>query len=405
MKILFLPRWYPSKNDPMLGLFIKRHAEVASHIADVYVLVVLSSKHYTENEITKEGNIITSTYYYRSASTPFLFIDKVINPFRWFICVCKGFFQLTKTYGRVDLIHVNILTRLGVIAWLIKQFYGIPYVVTEHWSRYINGGFQGRLRILITRLIVNGALSVSTITQNLWDSMQCYGIKHSNFVLLPNWVNTDLFRCPISDVIVSEQLDVVLNQLYIDYPCYHPKRFIHVSCFEDRSKNISGLLRSLLEVQKEDPDFECLLIGDGVDFEIVKTYAIQLGLRYPQVQFMGLVEGERLVELYCSASFMVLFSNYENMPVVIGEAFACGLPVIATQTGGIAEYVQDWNGQLIAVGDEHALSLSILYLLNHSDTFDRQHISNYAEQCFGNVVVEKQLRALYNLYPNTDSQS
>lgn len=405
MKILFLPRWYPSKKDPMLGLFIKRHAEVASNFADVIVLAIIGGYTHFESSFMREEKVVTFYYYYPSASTPFLCINQLINQLRWMSCICKGLFQIHRFVGRVDLIHVNILTRLGVVAWLLKQCYGIPYVITEHWSRYINGNFKGWLRVMITRMVVKHASKVSTVSLNLWKSMQRFGLNNLNFILLPNVVDSSVFKSTVYGSDLTERLDTTLNQIYMDYQHFNSRRFIHVSCFEDRSKNISGLLRGLSEIQKVTTHFECLLVGDGIDFEMLKSYAVSLGLKPPQVQFTGLLEGEKLVEKYCSAAFMVLFSNYENMPVVIGEAFACGLPVIATNTGGIAEYLKDWNGHLIPVGDEAALCSAILYLLNHPDEYDRQRIRRYSEQCFGTGRVETQLRELYKINARSEHAS
>ena len=79
-----------------------------------------------------------------------------------------------------------------------------------------------------------------------------------------------------------------------------------------------------------------MLVGEGEDLEMLKSYAVELGLKSPRVQFRGLLTGKALVEAMRSASFLVLFSNYENMPVVVNEAFAVGIPVIATNTGGIS---------------------------------------------------------------------
>lgn len=402
MKILFLPRWYPSKKDPMMGLFIKRHAEVASSFADVFVLVVIADHTCFETEIVTTGKVVTLYYYYPSSKTSYQFINSIINQLSWIYYLTKGLLQLKRKYCSMDLIHVNILTRLGIIAWIVKQLWGIPYVVTEHWSRYINGSFNGALRIWFTRLVIGGAAKVSTVTLNLWESMQRYGLTNPNYMRLSNVVDTSLFKPSVLGFESSVFLEKTLNQLYIDQQCYNPRRFIHVSCFEDRSKNISGLLRVLANLSNTTTNFECLFVGEGIDFEMLKLYADRLGLKHPQVQFTGLLEGSKLVEAYCSASFMVLFSNYENMPVVIGEAFACGLPVITTRTGGIAEYMTDWNGQMISIGDEAALSSSILHFLFHADEFDRQHIRSYAEQCFGTATVEKQLKALYNIHSVND---
>jgi glycosyltransferase involved in cell wall biosynthesis len=85
------------------------------------------------------------------------------------------------------------------------------------------------------------------------------------------------------------------------------------------------------------------------------------------------------------------------MPVVINEAFACGLPVIATDTGGIRERVNDWNGRLVHPKDEEALYSSLLSFLERSNEFDHERIKKYAELWFGRASIEKQLKQLYSL--------
>jgi glycosyltransferase involved in cell wall biosynthesis len=101
------------------------------------------------------------------------------------------------------------------------------------------------------------------------------------------------------------------------------------------------------------------------------------------------------VETMRSASFLVLFSNYENMPVVINEAFAVGIPVIATDTGGISEQVKEWNGRLVNPRDEDALFSTIRSFIEQEHNFDAEKIKNYAELWFGNSAVENQLKELY----------
>jgi len=110
-----------------------------------------------------------------------------------------------------------------------------------------------------------------------------------------------------------------------------------------------------------------------------------------------LVTGEALVYLVHSVSFLVLFSNYENMPVVINEAFAIGIPVIATDTGGISEQVNEWNGRLVKPCDEDALYSSILSMMEDSGRFDQKKIKDYAELWFGSKSIENQLKTLYGL--------
>ncbi len=111
--------------------------------------------------------------------------------------------------------------------------------------------------------------------------------------------------------------------------------------------------------------------------------------------FTGLLEGKNVVEAYQSANFMVMFSNYENMPVVISESLACGLPVVATAVGGIPEYINTENGRLINAGDEAALLESVNYMLDHFLDFDSAKIRQNAVEIFGKQAVAEKLQELY----------
>ena len=381
-KILFLPRWYPSKIDPMPGLFIERHAIAASGFADVAVLAIIPSVDKAEIESEHIDHLLTVRYYFKQGQTNFPFVNKLVNQFRWMTALLNGYRIIRKEMKGFDMLHVNVLTRLGLFALLINYIENTPYVITEHWSRYGNGGFKGFIRIAITRLVVRKAKAVSTVTENLWKSMQLYGIRNQNHLVLQNVVG-DLYFKP------QRTKDTTLAP--------PSNRFVHVSCFEDRSKNISGLLRVLARINKKSSNFECLMVGEGEDLDILKAYANDLELKSPQVQFMGLHTGKALVQIMHSASFLVLFSNYENMPVVINEAFACGLPVIATDTGGIKEQVKEWNGQLVNPKDEDALYLTLLSFMENPKRFDHERIKNYAELWFGSESIEKQLKELYSL--------
>ena len=378
LKILFLPRWYPSKIDPMPGLFIERHAKVVSLFADIAVLAVIQTQDLSVIEIDRADHLLTLRYYFKSGETGSSSFNKVINQFRWFVAMLNGYRIVRKEMKGFDLLHVNVLTRMGLFALLIRAIENTPYVITEHWTRYINGGFKGTLRMAVTRLVVRKARAVSTVTDHLWKSMQSYGMANPDHIVLQNVVEDIYFRSQI-------------------HPFPPVNRFVHISCFTDRSKNISGLLRVLARMNKTSIDFECILVGEGEDLEMLKEYASSLGLYSPKVQFRGLVTGEALVHLMHSVSFLVLFSNYENMPVVINEAFAIGIPVIATDTGGISEKVNEWNGRLVKPCDEDALYSSILSLMEDSGRFDQKKIKDYAELWFSSKSIENQLKTLYGL--------
>jgi glycosyltransferase involved in cell wall biosynthesis len=382
-KILFLARWYPDRYDPMMGLFIKRHAEVAAGFADVSVLYLRAAPEKPpgyEIDHKVENGVFTILVYYGTKSILPSFIAKQIAGIMFVMAFRIGYRFLRHSWGKPDIIHVNVLTRLGVFALWLRLFHGIKYVITEHWSRYlpVTGTYKGLFRGFITKVVVRNASVVSTVSVNLAKAMQSHGLHNKNYMVLPNVVDTEAYiPAPLSSA-------------------KDKKRFIHISCFEDLSKNISGLLRAISKLAKLRDDFQCLMVGEGIDLEKLKSLAAELGLTEAQVKFTGLLENENVVQAYQSADFMVMFSNYENMPVVISESLSCGLPVVATSVGGIPEYINISNGKLVNAGDEGALLEAINFMIDHSGVFEKQKIRQNSVEIFGIQVVADKLQELYS---------
>lgn len=381
-KVLFLARWFPDRYDPMTGLFIKRHAEVAAGFADVAVLYLRAAPEKERSfciDQVVENDVNTVIVYYGTKSESPIFPAKLLASFLFVVAFIKGYRFLLETWGRPAIIHVNVLTRLGIFALWLRIFSGIRYVITEHWSRYlpITGTYTGFFRKFFTKIIVVNAEAVSTVSQNLAKAMQSHGLNNKSYMVLPNVVDTDSYL-PNPQRQKNKKI-----------------RFVHISCFEDRSKNISGLLNVISKLSALRNDFECLMVGEGLDLDRMTVLAAELGLTENQVVFTGLLENEKLIEAYQNSCFMVMFSNYENMPVVISESFSCGLPVVATSVGGIPEYVNETNGRLVAAADEAALLNAIVYMLDHYTEFNNERIRQNAVSSFGKQAVAEKLQELY----------
>lgn len=373
--IVFLVRWYPHRYDPMFGLFVQRHAEAASLFNDVTVIYTHGIECHKKDtdtirpkfEIvrTKESNVDTIRVYYKKTKS------KISSSIRFY----RANAMALKMCGNIDLIHVHILTRLGIIAWIQNLLHKTPYIITEHWSRYLPGNdFNGFLRKLFTKIVVSRAKTVTTVTENLANAMRSHGLENDNYVVLPNVVNLDMFHISKKD----------------NNPC----KIIHISCFEDKSKNISGLLESLKTVEEKGLDFQCTLIGDGMDFELIKDKASALQL-INKVQFTGLLEGQALADELSSGDFLVLSSNYENMPVVILEALASGLPVVSTDVGGIREMVDCSRGILVKPRDKESLAEAIIKMIGTHKNYDAELLRKSVMEKYGYESVGKYLDTLY----------
>lgn len=378
LHVLFLPRWYPHRYDPMPGLFIKRHAEALTQFANISVIYVHPDLNLKENyqiESTKESKIETIRVYYRKRNG---LLSSFFNSLGFLRANLKAFQTLKKQHGLPNLIHVHVLSRHALIAQFFKLKYGIPFLITEHWTRYLkeNRTYKGNLRMYFTNWLGKQAGAILPVTNNLQSAMEDCNIQNSNYKVIPNVVDTDLF-IPGKN---KEQTSM--------------KRFVNISCFTDTQKNISGILRVLKRLKSIHENFTFIFIGEGEDFKSLQAYAESLDLNH-SVKFTGLLEGEKVVSQLQSADAMVMFSNYENLPVVILESLSCGIPVISTDTGGISEHLTKSNGELIEIGNEEALFFAMQGILIQTKEYNQDSIRQYAVDNFSKEIIGKSIYEVY----------
>ncbi len=377
-------RWYPHRYDPMFGLFVQRHAEASSlqsQVGVIYAHAVADTSFSVPFEVDYqlEKGVHAVRVYYPNSKGKVFGVRQLLSLIKFYKACFLGRRVLISKLGQPDLHHVHILTRLALIALFYQFKNGTPYIISEHWSRYLKtGDFSGFLRKWLTRLSVKRAAAITTVTQNLADAMQNdHHIKNNFYQVLANVVDPVFYQ---SDAVKT--LDV-------------KKTFVHVSCFEDKSKNISGLLRAVRLLKLAGLDFQLVLVGDGVDFERLKDYASDLGLDDKFVRFTGLLQGKQLVDCMIQADALVVSSHYENLPVVIIEGFALGLPVIATRVGGISEIVNSSNGILVNPGCETDLAEAMKQLITVSILFDREAIKANSMEVYSAKAVSQKLSVLY----------
>lgn len=135
-------------------------------------------------------------------------------------------------------------------------------------------------------------------------------------------------------------------------------------------KGVDVLLQATAVARTELPGLSLLVVGDGPEREKCRCFGEQLGLD-GAVRFMGRVPHERVVDFYHASDFFVLASkvhqkhgrwaDVETMGRVICEANAAGIPVIATETGGVPSLVtNEENGLLVPPDDPAALATAMV---------------------------------------------
>lgn len=129
-------------------------------------------------------------------------------------------------------------------------------------------------------------------------------------------------------------------------------------------KGQSGLLRAFSGLAKKHPRLQLRLVGDGPDQAALKSLASELGIA-SSVTFLGRLSEEQTLAEIARSELLALPSFMEGLPIVLMEAMALGVPVVASRVAGIPELVEDGtSGLLFAPSNWDELAEQIERLLN-----------------------------------------
>ena len=224
-----------------------------------------------------------------------------------------------------DVVQLNVIQKQGLLALWLKKYLGIPYVVIEHWSGYLpeNGQFAhfSRFKKRFVRRVCREAERVMTISIPLQRAMQDCGLKAQQWDTIDNVVD-EFFR----------KKSGVKNQES------RVRTVLHVSCFDERAKNVKGLLRAAKMLSERRQDWKLIFVGTGIDYADVHSYAETLDIPEECLEWTGELSPQQVAEQMHKADALVLSSRYETYGVVLAEAKVAGLPILSTPVG-IAEEI------------------------------------------------------------------
>ena len=280
-----------------------------------------------------------------------------------------------------DIVQLNVIQKQGLLALWLKTRFLIPYIIIEHWSGYLpeNGQFRHmhKWQRNLYRRIAASAEMILPVSRRLMDAM------HSCRIYNPNWGTIN----NVVDDFFFEKSRVKSQEPRV-------KTLLHVSCFDEQAKNVKGLLRAAKMLSEKRQDWRLVLIGTGVDYDDVRTFAERLEIPEGLLEWTGELPPRQVAEWMHKADALVLSSRYETYGVVLAEAAAAGLPIVSTPVG-IAEEL----GALIVpqeiAQNKPGTFAEFLETVLFSDYSDKSEKSNYSER-FSADFIGKKLKSIYD---------
>lgn len=245
-----------------------------------------------------------------------------------------------KNIDEFDIISAHWGDSPGSLAYYISKKYCIPYILTLHGSDVHTLPFKRKgIRKILIRNLTNSNANFF-VSQKLMDIAKELGWNDNKSFVSYNAINNKVFA-PIS------QSEIELLKKKMKYNNYVVGYVGNLN----KTKRADWLIRIFGQIQRDFPeDITFLIIGDGELKEQIKKEHIQSNI---DLRIIGRVPQEKLRYYYSIMDCLVLPSKNEGLGNVILEAQACGVPVVATNTGGIPEIIA--NKKNLVRNDEKSI--------------------------------------------------
>ncbi len=277
------------------------------------------------------GKLITAYYAGGGAR-----VQRLVNRSRAWTAVRQAY------RGRPELIHAHVLIDGGIVAMRLARQLGVPFVVSCHSSRYLEGEtWRDRpLDYWLANRAARKVFALLPVSKALANGLRKTGMK-ARLEVVPNLVDRTHFSPP--------------DQL----PDQQGFRLLHLSDFSWQ-KRLDVLMVAFDLARQKDKSLRLTIAGNG-DPDLVK----ELLTRHPEAAKAITLEGElsqsEVVKRMREHDLFVLSSEVETQGIVLTEALCCGLPVVTTDCGGPADLgLMPEDGTIVPVNDPRALATAIL---------------------------------------------
>ena len=291
--------------------------------------------------------------------------------------------RLTKLIRRekIDLIHSHLFTSNlwgRVASWIT----GVPIVSTEHNVDH----WKKPYHFWMDRIVACISAKVICVSKKVEDFyLEKVPALRSRTLVIYNGIDTEFFKPGGEREKVRERLGIPVGRLIAGAV----GRLVP-------QKRQQDFIEALAQLKRAGQNVGGILVGDGPERSALEKKAQEAGLT-KEIIFTGFCDNTP--ELYAAMDVFVLCSEREGFPMTVLEAMAAGLPVVATDVGGVSECVENGKtGFLIQPGDPEAIAHALLRLFANTDirTFLAQNAGELVRNEFSIMQMAERHEELYS---------
>lgn len=374
MKILFITRGFPSEEDPMDGNYEAVQAKaIAAKGHEVYVLSVKFRK---LTRLIQDRSIhhryVDGVHVYECSRnnfyTPFIHFPNFDIRFRQYQ-FRKVIKELVAEIGMPDVVHAHLIQHAAP-SIILKTEFNIPFVITEHWTR-------------LNAEVVPFLTMKKTFAYHLADQVICVSDALADSLKK---------KCNVDSIVINNMVSDQFFESHKTKRQDHQFRLIGVGALR-RNKRFDILVEAFA-LCKFPENVRLDIVGEGEERPLIESKIKEYNIG-SQVKLLGIKTPKEVNELLCQSDCFVLSSRLETFAIVVIEALAKGLPVIATRCGGPETFVRPEDGLLVEKENAQELAKALKYMAEHYREYNADEIKQHCRDNFSQGVIADRIIDVY----------
>ena len=397
MNILIISCWYPSDEAPAQGMFVHEHAKAMAamgmRVRVLHINTYPSRDIYRRDVYSEKRDGIT------------VYHVQIHSRFHKAVLLMKNHLEnrMASAMDTIleefspDLLHAHVVFQAGILARRMSRMFGIPYVITEHWSGldWFSKAFYMPVRQ--ARRAYRDAAGVSAVSGFLAGMMREHMRVTRDIEIIPNVVDTKLFA-------PARAVDVQLESSAATAP--ENGKQINMLCVTSFGKGRKVTKRPEVLVaalalmpDEERKNYHITIAGSGEGLEAFKKLVDENNLEN-RVVMAGFIPHEKLAEMMRQADVLVHPTEIETFGVVAAEALCCGLPCVVSNRGALPDLITHGaNGLLVPENTPEAWLEAFRNTVSLLENANKRQISENMTKRLNYLAIGTQWKSWLNNLP------